>query len=489
MYQIKGNKKIFNRMSMKKIVVFSLMMLCLPFLSIAQNANDDLYFIPKKKTEKKEVGGTPAKVVLEKDNKPTTVYASPGSTVVIKDVKGNVRDVDEYNRRYTSRDNTFSMENDTLYIEEKPYNERGEWVNGFEGSQSDYEYAMRIVRFRNPRYAIPVSSPLYWDVVYALPSWEWNVYDDGMYAYAFPTFSNRLWWEWRYHYSWGWGWHSPWYNSWYGPRYWYGGYWGRWHHHHWHPAHHHHHYHPHYGWGGVGGYWGGGHGWNGSTARNPGIHAGRYENHYNSGYGKTGTVTSSRRTSATANRNSRDNYVNATRQNNNRVNTTVRNSSGRVVTAKDGSSASSVRPQRSAQRSAVRSSANNSTVNNKETTGVRSNSVYTRPTQGRSSSYNRVSSTRSTVNNTGTSGSSYQRKSGSSQRNAYSSGSSGRHSGNSSSYSRGSSRSSSRSSYSSGSSGSSSRSSFSSGGGGGGSRSSGGGSSSGGSRGGGGGRR
>ena len=62
----------------------------------------------------------------------------------------------------------------------------GEWVNGFEGSQDDYEYAMRIVRFRNPRYAIPVSSPLYWDVVYGLPSWDWNVYDDGLYAYVFP---------------------------------------------------------------------------------------------------------------------------------------------------------------------------------------------------------------------------------------------------------------------------------------------------------------
>ena len=65
-------------------------------------------------------------------------------------------------------------------------NERGEWVNGFEGSQDDYEYAMRIVRFRNPRYAIPVSSPLYWDVVYGLPSWDWNVYDDGFVCIRFP---------------------------------------------------------------------------------------------------------------------------------------------------------------------------------------------------------------------------------------------------------------------------------------------------------------
>ena len=151
---------------MKKIVLTSLMMVCLPFLAVAQSVEDDLYFIPKKKAEKKEEVKQEVKVAVPQKQNNTTVYAAPGSTVVVKDVKGNMRDVDEYNRRYTSRDNTFSMENDTLYIEEKPLNERGEWVNGFEGSQDDYEYAMRIVRFRNPRYAIPVSSPLYWDVVY-----------------------------------------------------------------------------------------------------------------------------------------------------------------------------------------------------------------------------------------------------------------------------------------------------------------------------------
>ena len=204
-------------MSMKKMTLISLLMAFMPFIVMAQS-NDDLYFIPKKKTEKKTT-----KVVVEGNNQTTAVYASPGSTVVVKDAQGNARDVDEYNRRYTSRDNTFTLENDTLYIEEKPYNERGEWVNGFEGSQADYEYAMRIVRFRNPRYAIPVSSPLYWEVVYTLPSWEWNVFDDGLYAYAFPTYTNSLWWDWRYNYSWGWGWHSPWYySSWYTPGFWYG---------------------------------------------------------------------------------------------------------------------------------------------------------------------------------------------------------------------------------------------------------------------------
>jgi hypothetical protein len=55
-----------------------------------------------------------------KTNAPTTVYASPGNTtIVVKDRKGNIRDVDEYNRRYDSKDYDFSQENDTLYIDEK----------------------------------------------------------------------------------------------------------------------------------------------------------------------------------------------------------------------------------------------------------------------------------------------------------------------------------------------------------------------------------
>lgn len=50
----------------------------------------------------------------------TTVYSTSTTStpVVVKDVAGNTRDVDEYNRRYTSRENTFSMQNDTLYIQE-----------------------------------------------------------------------------------------------------------------------------------------------------------------------------------------------------------------------------------------------------------------------------------------------------------------------------------------------------------------------------------
>ena len=366
---------------MKKIVLASLMMVCLPYWAMSQSVDDDLYFIPKKKAEKKEEVKQEVKVVVPQKQNTTTVYAAPGSTVVVKDVKGKVRDVDEYNRRYTSRDNNFSMENDTLYIEEKPLNERGEWVNGFEGSQDDYEYAMRIVRFRNPRYAIPVSSPLYWDVVYGLPSWDWNVYDDGLYAYVFPTYTNRLWWDWRWNYpygaSWGfsWGWSSPWYyNSWYYPGYWGGGYWGGyWGYHH----HHHHHYYPHYsghGWGG--GYWGGGHGWYGSSRRNPGIHAGRYTNSYGSSRPSRNNYVNS------YDRNSRNSYVGNSRQNvrnsANSYRTATRNgsSSGRVVSGSDG--VNSVRPNRSAIRTRT-----GATLSPSQAAGVRPGNSYSRPTEGK----------------------------------------------------------------------------------------------------------
>ena len=234
---------------MKGKVLVTLIMVSLPWLAMAQS-DDDLYYVPKK--EKKT-----ETVTTQQTTTTTTAYstAEPISTVVVRDVSGTVRDVDEYNRRYTARDNYFKVENDTLYIEEKPYGERGEWINGFDGSDSDYEYAMRIIRFRSPRYAIPLSSPLYWEIVYggaAYPTWDWNVYDDGLYAYVFPTQTNPLWWDWRF--NWGlfgprwhhglyYGWYSPWYYDWwydwYYPWYGYWGYWGGF-------------------WGGYwGGYWGG----------------------------------------------------------------------------------------------------------------------------------------------------------------------------------------------------------------------------------------
>ena len=354
-------------MKMKIRLGVSLLIACLPWLAMAQN--DDLYFVPKK--EKKAE---------------TKTEVSPGTTVVVKDVTGKTRDIDEYNRRYTSRENTFSMQNDTLYIEEKPYGERGEWVNGFEGSQDDYEYAMRIVRFRSPAYAIPISSPLYWDVVYgAFPSWDWNVYDDGLYAYVFPTYSNPLWWDWRWNWSIAgprWGWYSPWH---------YGGYWGGWYAGYWGPWHH-----PHPYWGGSG--------WH-----RPGHTDYRYTRY-------EGYSGSRRSRMVSGTQSTRRRVVNGSSSGARRY------TNGRVVRPSTGGEGVSVRPS-------VQSFGNrNNGVGNVRPS--RGNSSYVRPSSTidrTGSSYNRPSSTRRTYNQVYNRNvnNSNKTRSYNSNRNSFSSGGSG----------------------------------------------------------------
>ena len=219
---------------MKKGLLTALMLVGIVGSASAQH--DDMYFVPKKKKAKTEAvakeaaESTAAKsesanvVAGNQDNK--TISATSTYTKALE------MDEDTYNRRtsyvteqgdavsefamadegfvlITEDGDTMWMNTDTLKLTRVSNEDEG-WVNGFEGSDSDYEYAMRIVRFRNPRYAIPVSSPLYWDVVHGgalWPSWDWNIYDDGMYAYVFPTSSNWLYWDYMTSYPFGW---SPW---------------------------------------------------------------------------------------------------------------------------------------------------------------------------------------------------------------------------------------------------------------------------------------
>lgn len=242
---------------MKKLTLFTLIMALCPWFVWAQSTGDDIYFVPKKQKDEKKTEKVEAKSAADVLNSAQASKQGVG-TIVVRDYTGRTRDIDEYNRReYVAGKNDFSIQNDTLYIDERADSDLpGHWINEFEGSQDDYEYAVRLIRFRDPAYAIPVSSPLYWDIVYGnalFPSWDWNVYDDGVYAYVFPTFSNRLWWDWRFDswYRWGywnsWYWGTPYY-AWAG--YWGGPYWG-WHNHYYY---HRPHYYrpPHYA-----GHWGG----------------------------------------------------------------------------------------------------------------------------------------------------------------------------------------------------------------------------------------
>ena len=169
---------------MKRIVLMALM--AVGIVGSASAQHDDLYFVPKKKkVEQVEEKSVPMQEAVE--GKTLSVTAMP--------VKLLEMDEDAYNRRgsyltaqgdavsefamddegfvlITEEGDTMWVNTDTLRLTRVVDGEG--WVNGFDGSDSDYEYAMRIIRFRNPRYAIPVSSPLYWDVVYGnalWPSW------------------------------------------------------------------------------------------------------------------------------------------------------------------------------------------------------------------------------------------------------------------------------------------------------------------------------
>ena len=256
---------------MKKLVLLSFLLAALPQLSMAQSIGDDLYFVPKKekkeKTTKVERVAENTVTVITSDGEIRQIPVSDAgvatvsskqlqkAAATVRDASGVARDVDEYNRRYTSVDNE---EEYLLEDTEETYADNdGEWVNGFEGTQSDYEYATRLIRFRSPRVAVPVSSPLYWDIVYTWSPFDWNVYTDGFYAYAFPTWSNPAWWSWHHdpwHWNYGWNWHIGWGGWGFG--------WG------WHDPWHHHHYpywgyyphHHHHGpiWAGGGGHIGGG---------------------------------------------------------------------------------------------------------------------------------------------------------------------------------------------------------------------------------------
>lgn len=113
--------------------------------------------------------------------------------------------------------------NDSTEISQNNEDENGgHYLNEFNGSQSDLEYAERIRRFHNPKYTIFIGDPNYSDI-YFLNNFDWNVYVDGSYAYVTPTWTNPYWFDYMYrpysYNSWYWG------NSWYSPYSCYGG-WG-----------------------------------------------------------------------------------------------------------------------------------------------------------------------------------------------------------------------------------------------------------------------
>ena len=281
---------------MKRFTLLSILTLAIPLILTGQNQNeiiDDVYFTPSiqatimktnsNKAPEKHINNSPrpnykngTKEIVFKERQvkyPTiirdTVFAdgkSPDGYAIhsgnfdIKSYDGRTNPVYLHDTIYS--EGTANIENDNYENQES-----GHYLNGFNGSESDKEYAERIRRFHNPKYTIFIGDPRYNDI-YFLNSSDWNVYVDDSYAYVTPTWTNPYWWNYSinpygYGYgfgSWGHGWNSPYYgfggmyNNWYGydSFYGYGGMYG--YGNYWDPYV----YSGYYGYGGYGGFYGNG---------------------------------------------------------------------------------------------------------------------------------------------------------------------------------------------------------------------------------------
>lgn len=175
------------------------------FAGFAQDY-DDIYYNSSKKKESKKT------VTVEKKNATTVKTAVSSDNYIGTDYSymdvNNLRDVDEYNRRYTLQD---TLSYDSVSVE----------------NQADFVYTDRIRRFHNPSVIIETNDPEVAEVYYVSTSPNVNLvigtptyYWDSWYDWYYPTYSWRAGWygpAWRPWYSWGWGWSFAW--DWYSPIY------------------------------------------------------------------------------------------------------------------------------------------------------------------------------------------------------------------------------------------------------------------------------
>jgi len=273
---------------MKRSTFITIISLLIPLLGMGQSKTtivDDLYLKPSD-VQSQQIQPT-------QKTKPTPNYKNGAREIVYierenpnaKVIHDTVYVVGQAGDNLANK-NTNGI-HDTIYVA-GPVNdsiennqEQGHYLNGFNGTESDLEYAERIRRFHNPKYEIWIGDPRYNDINF-LNNNDWNVYVDGSYAYVTPTWTNPYWWNYNYspysYGNWGYGfnnfyspfsyysgWCSPWgFDNFYGgygyggyggygyDGYGYGGYGG-------------------YGYGGYGGYGYGGYGnnWTNNQGRNP----------------------------------------------------------------------------------------------------------------------------------------------------------------------------------------------------------------------------
>ncbi|MDR2840721.1 MAG: hypothetical protein LBV75_05600, partial [Paludibacter sp.] len=170
---------------MKQTILLFALTFLVNTVAIGQEVIDDIYFTPS--DAKKEV-----KKDSKTADKQNTTYKNGAKKII-----------------FVERDTTDAY---VAIAEDSVEVDKGYYLNEFEGTESDYEYAERIRRFHNPKYTVFISDPNYNDI-YFLDNNYWNVYIDGSSAYVTPSFSNPYWFDYMYrpyNYS-SWAWRNSWY--------------------------------------------------------------------------------------------------------------------------------------------------------------------------------------------------------------------------------------------------------------------------------------
>lgn len=173
-----------------KRIVFAVALFC--FICSCVQAQDDMYFTPKK-SDKKEIR-----------QEKVTFY------------NGSSRNVDEYNRRGQFASSYFNLDSDTLYSDVIEFGmdstlssikdsvvESGDFEYSYT-PEDDYVYTRQMCRY---------------DDFYWYDPWWYGWY--GPYWYRSPYWYSGWWYD-PWYDPWYYGWHRPW--GWYYPGYWYGSY-------------------------------------------------------------------------------------------------------------------------------------------------------------------------------------------------------------------------------------------------------------------------
>ena len=186
---------------MKRLLLISMIAGMLPLSLVAQD--DDLYFVPKKKSVEK---------VTDNYGVPANVYYS-----------GSNRSIDEYNRRTKSHYEVIGADstlNDTISFSA----EVGVYPDSI--SDEDFKLTKKMSRFEDYRLS---DNAAFW-AGYNAGRYDWAWHSPWYYTrYGWydPWYYGR--WSWYDPWYYGYGWYSPWYYSWYSPYYgwydpWYYGY-------------------------------------------------------------------------------------------------------------------------------------------------------------------------------------------------------------------------------------------------------------------------